>query len=182
MGPGQAHLAWDAPPDPDVDHYRVYKSITPDFVPSPSRLVGQSTVAAWDDSAFTPDTSYYRVSAVDHGGNESATVLGGPGHVLGANGPLAPRVSYLARPAPNPASANARIEYGLARPGRAQLAVFDLSGRRVRTLVQGVVPAGVWRTRWDARDDAGRPRGAGVYFVRLTAPGIDRTQKLVLAP
>jgi hypothetical protein len=53
------------------------------------------------------------------------------------------------------------------RPVRLDL--FDVSGRRVRTLVDSRLPAGRYDVGWDATDDAGRAVHAGVYFARLRA-------------
>jgi len=53
----------------------------------------------------------------------------------------------------------------------AALAVFDLAGRRVRSLAPAGLPAGAHRVAWDGNDDFGRPAPAGVYHVRLTGPG-----------
>jgi flagellar hook assembly protein FlgD len=45
--------------------------------------------------------------------------------------------------------------------------VYDLLGRLVRTLVNGVVPAGSHSVRWDGRDSHGMSAGSGMYFYRL---------------
>lgn len=79
----------------------------------------------------------------------------------------------LAAPSPNPVRGAARVPFSLPASGaggtHVSLAVFDLGGARVRTLVEGVLPAGPHESVWDARDDAGRPVGPGLYFVRLAA-------------
>jgi flagellar hook assembly protein FlgD len=49
--------------------------------------------------------------------------------------------------------------------------VLDVSGRRVRILVDELRPAGRHRARWDGRDHDGRPVADGVYFLRLAAAG-----------
>jgi flagellar hook assembly protein FlgD len=49
------------------------------------------------------------------------------------------------------------------------LSVFDVAGRRVRTLVDGWMRAGPHSSRWDGRDDGGRAVASGVYFARLEA-------------
>ena len=59
--------------------------------------------------------------------------------------------------------------YPTAREGA--LAVFDLNGARVRTLVEGFLASGPHEVVWDARDDAGRSVGPGLYFVRLLRNG-----------
>ena len=71
------------------------------------------------------------------------------------------------------------MSFGLPASGRANVRLFDVAGRRVVTLVDGVRPAGVTRIRWDGRSEAGRPAGPGVYFARLEAAAGARTVKLV---
>jgi flagellar hook assembly protein FlgD len=58
--------------------------------------------------------------------------------------------------------------------------VFDPSGRRVRTLIAGTLPAGSRRVFWDARTDAGHHAPSGVYYLRLTAGGVMRSRRTVL--
>ena len=72
---------------------------------------------------------------------------------------------------PNPLKDRTTISFELGRPARAQLAVYDVGGRLVRTLVSSVQPAGRHSAAWDTRDEAGRAVGSGVYFVRLTVAG-----------
>ena len=65
-------------------------------------------------------------------------------------------------------------------PAAARLDVVDVSGRHLRTLLAGELPAGEHVARWDGRDDAGRALGAGVYLVRLDAGGTREARSLVL--
>jgi flagellar hook capping protein FlgD len=55
---------------------------------------------------------------------------------------------------------------GVAHSGRARIGIYDVAGRRVRTLADRVFPAGEHRLTWDGADDEGRPVGRGVYFVK----------------
>ena len=66
------------------------------------------------------------------------------------------------------------------RSGRVELALFDLTGRLVRSLLAAEMTAGEHRAVWDGRSDAGRPVGSGVYFARLRASGEVRSVKLML--
>ena len=79
----------------------------------------------------------------------------------------------------NPADAS-RLEYTLARPGRASLKVYDLQGRAVRTLIEQDAAAGTFRTAWDGRDDEGRTAGKGVFFVRFAADGVVVDQRKIV--
>jgi flagellar hook capping protein FlgD len=92
----------------------------------------------------------------------------------------APKQTLLLAPAPNPARATASLSYTLAHRGAVNLVVYDLAGRRVRTLASGVQEAGAYRKIWDARDDRGRAVPAGVYYVVFQADGRHMSQRLVL--
>ncbi len=96
---------------------------------------------------------------------------------------LQPRALELAPPAPNPARSAMRLWYGIPadRVGEAlDLAIYDLSGRRVRTLQGGRAEAGRHSAAWDLRDESGSPARPGVYFARLALGAEARTRKLVL--
>jgi hypothetical protein len=79
----------------------------------------------------------------------------------------APAALAFAAPSPNPARGATTLRFALPREGAARLSVYDAGGRRVRRLVDGVLPAGEHTAAWDLRDDAGRAVGAGLYFARL---------------
>jgi len=94
-----------------------------------------------------------------------------------------PRSLDLALPAPNPARGGTRLWYGVPADragGALDLAIYDLSGRRVRTLQSGRVEAGRHSVSWDLRDASGAPAGAGVYFARLSLGAETRSRKLVV--
>lgn len=88
----------------------------------------------------------------------------------------------LGVPAPNPAAGITRLSFTLARPGDADLTVFDASGRRVRSLAGGFLPAGTHGASWDGRDEAGESAPAGLYFARLVQNGEARSMRLVRMP
>jgi hypothetical protein len=81
---------------------------------------------------------------------------------------------------PNPFNPHTSLGYTLPTHGMARLGVFDLKGRLVRTLVEGLMPAGIYTATWDGRDEHGVQLASGVYFARLETPGQMRTQKMVL--
>jgi hypothetical protein len=86
----------------------------------------------------------------------------------------------LAGGRPNPFRDRTSIAWEMPRAGRAELTVYDVTGRRVRTLVSGAVEAGAQSTPWDARDGSGRRVASGVYFVRLEGAGRATTRKLIV--
>jgi hypothetical protein len=79
---------------------------------------------------------------------------------------------------PNPARVPITLRFALPREERVRLAIYDVSGRRVRELASGARPAGEQAIAWDLRDGAGNSVGAGLYFARLEVEGRTLTQKL----
>jgi len=90
-------------------------------------------------------------------------------------------VTALMPPTPNPSRGQTRVSYSIGQGGPVKIEVYDVAGRRVRTLVDDVA---VGRSsdvaEWDGRDDTGRACANGVYFVRLLAPEFEATRKLVV--
>lgn len=135
----------------------------------------------------TGDVDYY-VLATDLTGREEGHPRQAPAgwHTferLGATGaPVRPSASTDAptRAFPNPFRDNTTFTFELARTEVVDLAVYDVSGRLVRRLVQGTLGAGPQRFEWDARDGSGRPVPAGVYFFRLRAVGLAHSRPVVL--
>jgi photosystem II stability/assembly factor-like uncharacterized protein len=105
--------------------------------------------------------------AVGEGGMILKTETGGlsPSSVndLGHSGP----VLTLAPAQPNPFSGKATLRYTLAEDATVTLILFNVSGRRLRTLVSGPRAAGAHRVEWDGLDDSGFPVDRGLVFVRL---------------
>ena len=102
-------------------------------------------------------------------------ILGTTGTENGYNGRTALRMAF-----PNPFDRNLTIALALAQRGPAEVGVFDVAGRKVRTLVSGIQPAGQRLVTWDGRDDSGTRLGAGVYMLRLDAGGHSETRAVRL--
>ncbi len=82
---------------------------------------------------------------------------------------------------PNPFTAETVIRYDLAEGSQVGLAIFDVSGRSVCTLLDGQYKdPGRHTVHWDGRNSEGKRAAPGMYFCRLTAGSHTRTQCLVL--
>ena len=84
-------------------------------------------------------------------------------------------------PRPNPSAGAVRFAFDLPKTASVRLEVFDLSGRRVASLVEGEVGAGRHEVGWDAGLAQGRLT-AGLYYARFSTSGLARTMRLVLLP
>ena len=72
------------------------------------------------------------------------------------------------------------IQFNLGQQTNASLQVYDISGRLVRTLVDGPVAAGEQAISWNGKDDQGNTLGSGVYFYRLQAGRQVESRRLIL--
>ena len=92
-----------------------------------------------------------------------------------------PAVQFALSPArPNPFVGSTQFVLSLAQAADADLAIFDLAGRRVVTLHRGPLSAGDHPFGWDGRRADGTPAPGGVYFYRVLGAGASATRRLVL--
>ncbi len=76
---------------------------------------------------------------------------------------------------PNPFNPTATIRYDVRAPGHVALKVYDIQGRLVQTLADGMAQVGSHSVRFDASS-----LGSGIYFVQMTAPGFSDAKKMIL--
>lgn len=92
--------------------------------------------------------------------------------------PHAPKPMLAAHP--NPFNPSTRVDFAIETDGHVDLAVYDITGRRLRTLVSQDMAAGAHDIEWNGRDDAGRELAGGVYLLRLMSGATIHNEKLVL--
>ncbi|HEV2105273.1 MAG TPA: FlgD immunoglobulin-like domain containing protein [Candidatus Eisenbacteria bacterium] len=145
-----------------------------------SDVTGSQTQFLLINGVAPADSGFYACLAGDACGtvlSDSAalavaepTAVGGP----------APGSGLALLVGPSPTAGAAGVGFFLRAAGRAEAAVYDPGGRRVRRLLAGSLPAGPQKLAWDGRDDQGRRVPAGLYFVRVAGAGQIQTQRLVL--
>jgi len=93
-----------------------------------------------------------------------------------------PRSPWLGANYPNPFNPETRIPFSLPQGSRVwvRLSIYNLSGQRVRQLVDGARAPGQYQVRWDGRSDAGERVGSGVYLYRLEAGDAAFTRRMTL--
>jgi aminopeptidase N len=84
--------------------------------------------------------------------------------------------------APNPSRAGAVIRYSIPDGGRAGIYVYDVRGRQVAALLEGVPGPGAGEVFWDGRVSAGHRAAPGTYFCRLVTGAGSTTASLILIP
>ena len=110
-------------------------------------------------------SSFFFLNATDTPDGTSETVI------QYANG--------LGQSFPNPFHSSTRISFTLAKPSVVRLTVFDVTGRRVATVVDGAMLAGRHSAAWSGRDSAGRTVASGVYFYRLDIGSWSKTKRML---
>jgi hypothetical protein len=141
---------------------------------------------AWrEHTTFTPGTEvhyYLRIRM-----SNSATIWTGPVYVT--YDPAA--VTAVGDPpagggiemavGPNPTYGRVAASFSLPNAVRnADLAIFDASGRRVKTLLNGPLAAGPQLVTWTGHDDDGRPTPSGIFFLRLSADQRTAVKKVLM--
>jgi len=96
--------------------------------------------------------------------------------------PDTPVVAPVVRAWPNPFNPRTSVVFSLPEAASVEAAVYDLAGRRVRTLHRGVLVAGEHRLQWTGGDERGDRVAAGVYLVRVVGGDWQRSVKVTLAP
>ncbi|MCH8299681.1 MAG: T9SS type A sorting domain-containing protein [Candidatus Marinimicrobia bacterium] len=76
---------------------------------------------------------------------------------------------------PNPFNPSTTISFTLSNASRVSLLIYDIHGREVESLIEGIQPAGSHSIEWNASNLA-----SGVYFYRLTADEFIQTRKMIL--
>ena len=124
-------------------------------------------IVAWSDSRNgLADIYANRVSA---GGSIPTAIGRTPANTLIAS-----------HSSPNPFSAHTTIEITLPGKADVNVGIFDVAGRRVRTMSIGLVDAGTTPLAFDGRDERGHPLPSGVYFCRIHAGNAVVTRKMVI--
>lgn len=139
-------------------------------------------------TALTPPGGFTTISAfgrdavgelyiLDHGAGRVYLVV----PTTSGSGPVPEARPRLGQNEPNPFNPGTSIPYTLPAPAEVTLSVHDLAGRRVRTLMHGVVAAGDHMAAWDGQTDEATPLPSGIYVARLAADGDIVTVKMTLA-
>jgi hypothetical protein len=82
---------------------------------------------------------------------------------------------------PNPFNPFTTISFSLRHPATACLRIYDVSGRLIRTLIDGGnIDAGEHEYKWNGRDDAGHPVASGVYLYRLATDEFTEAKRMTL--
>jgi hypothetical protein len=92
----------------------------------------------------------------------------------------APARTALLANFPNPFNPRTEVPFELSESGYVRLSVFDITGRQLKVLESGLLPAGRHQASWDGRAEDGETCSAGVYFIRLETEQHSESRKITL--
>ena len=154
--------------------------------------VGHTYTLHFDDTGATDDSTY-EASLVLSGTDEplpgaapasdlvvTLRAQASPGGA-GVATQLPDRIAFLP-PSPNPFRGTTTLRFDLRQESEVALELFDLSGRRVSTILQGRQPAGRHSLLLGPVVGGGGPLKAGLYFVSFRTEGFSQTRRIVLVP
>ncbi len=81
---------------------------------------------------------------------------------------------------PNPFNLSTEISFCLAEPGQVNIDIYNLLGRKIVTLADGVFEVGEHNILWDGRDIDGLEAASGIYFYRIKAGEYSETRKMMM--
>jgi len=186
----EVDFTWEAAVDPDpieTIHYRlVYVNALEDwqdtslYISSDPIIEGTSITLVLEDNSqyywgvIARDSVGFIVSSND---NMPNTLVVG---TLSIDEDLVPEVFALHQNYPNPFNPTTQIRYDLPKDEFVSVAIYDVMGRKIRSLMNENQAAGYHTIRWDARNDMGEGISAGMYIYTIQAGQFRSTKKMVL--
>jgi len=174
---GAAVLRWKTNEESSTSGFRVYRSDRED---GRFDAIGEDLIAARgagssyefrDDTIVPNRLYYYRLVEVEEGGSIV---------VLWSGSAMLKLVFALEQNYPNPFNPVTTITFSIPEPAQVRLAVYDVAGRLVRTLVDEKRRANYYRIQWDGTDNHGQRVASGVYFYKIVAGTRSLTRKMLL--
>ena len=172
-------IGWDASMADDFQYFEVSRASNPDF--TDASMYATVEPAFFDDAVTVGQTYYYKVNSIDANGNASDNSNVITTSIVSVDGlELLPTAYGLSQNFPNPFNPTTSIEFALPEASEVTLEIYNLLGQKVRTLVNGSVPAGYINTLWDGMDQNGMEMSSGTYIYRLQTADVTFSKKMVL--
>jgi hypothetical protein len=175
------HLIWNRVHTFDLKQYAIYRATSSGVTPIPANFLSNDTDTVLVDAGAPTGALYYIVTAYDVHENQSKPSneanVGATTHV--GNLPPITALTVLQNH-PNPFTASTSLQVGLAKASAVSIEVYDVAGRRVRTIEMSGAK-GWQEVPLAALDDRGQALASGVYFYRVHAAGTTITRKMVIA-
>ena len=183
----QIEFVWQAAADPDPFDFATYNLVyATDWTDSSTYTVIEGIDDSTVNVAMNDNSGYlWLIEAVDKDGQITQSNEGQPfslvvGTLSNADESAIPAKFALHQNYPNPFNPTTRLRYDLPEQAFVQLAIYDLLGRQVTTLVNRVEEPGYRSATWDGTDTNGKKVSAGMYLYVIKAGDFVQTRKMIL--
>lgn len=179
-----------------MDHYLLYYASGQDpgeadwvLIDSVATSVLSDTLGLWDTGGLSPgpymlmltvSSTYVDTVRLVLSSLKAVTLSENTGISPGEGAGSLPRETLLLQNFPNPFNPSTTVRFSLAEGGIVVLSVYDLRGRRVRTLEDEYFEAGIHTVIWDGTDGHGAPLPSGVYLLGIETRKASVVRKTVL--
>jgi len=182
-------INWRYNTEADFSNYLLYKDTVSGFEPS-IPIAYPDTSCYIDTAVSNGHNYYYKIASIDNQNNvsdysEELEVI--TTDIWGQTGATLPQITSIKANYPNPFNISTTIVYFVANlgpiPAEIEINIYDITGRKVRTLINERRDIGEHIVVWDGRDDSGNDCSTGVYFARISQWGLEvsgKPRKLVL--
>lgn len=167
-------LRWNISATEPFDGFNVYRSDgeSEDFRRINTDLLSPEAIDSYRDETAIPGRSYdYRLGAVTTDGEIFSVTV---------SLSLPPKPLTLYQNFPNPFNPSTSIAFFLPAPARVRLVVYDIEGKKIRSLSDGMREVGKHTVLWNGTNAAGNAVGSGVYYYRLEVGKKVLTRKMVI--
>tara|TARA_B110000014_G_C20113734_1_gene587519 strand:+ start:381 stop:2417 length:2037 start_codon:yes stop_codon:yes gene_type:complete len=133
--------------------------------------------SSFTDESFDVTINKYRINESDPIEDVVVTFTNS---ALGIDENTIPTVYALHQNYPNPFNPSTQVNYDLPERGSVQIMIYDLMGRKVKTLINNEQNAGFKNIQWNATNNRNEPVSAGLYLYTIQAGEFRQTKKMVL--
>ena len=166
---------WDIKANPpQIVDYIIAAISAPD--PCSAEEFAQGAIAKPRGFWLSNDGSKAYVTTFERGVQEWAYT----GYIDAKEPQAVPEGFALSQNYPNPFNPSTNFSYSLPKTSDVRIAIYDLFGREINTLVNESKEAGTYTISWNGRDNQNRQVSTGVYFYKMQATGFEKTMKMML--
>jgi hypothetical protein len=176
-------------PDNNYENHFVpeFAGMLPVYFAIYDKLIYQGDDVYRFHTAFFDDNDYGGAAAQSVG---SGTLNGGKlrymaldlnlGFQQSDNTNIPDATAVLSQNHPNPFNPSTRIDFQIREADDVKLEIFNIKGQKVKTLLEGFIPAGNYSREWNGTNDAGKKVTSGLYFYKLSCKEFSLTKKMIL--
>ena len=167
-----------------------YPSVTMNNPASPFEEGTEVFAGEFDWEEVTLDLSAYSGTAQIRFVFGSANLITGEGwyiddiyysNTTGSNdNTIIPIMNKLNSNFPNPFNPTTTISFSLKETGNVKIEIFNIRGQKVKTLINGLLPAKNHQIVWNGKDDKGKSVSSGIYFYKMRSANYTASRKMIL--